>query len=73
MEKAKPTREYSNGEIVVEWRPELCIHCESCKLGLPNVFNPEARPWVNINGATSEEIENQVKQCPSAALAVRKT
>jgi len=41
-------------------------------MGLPNVFNPEARPWVNINGATSEEIENQVKQCPSAALAVRK-
>ncbi len=66
----KPTRTYTNGEITVEWRPELCIHCEACFHGLPEVFDPNKRPWVNMAGARSEDIKQQVAQCPSAALAM---
>lgn len=65
-------REYSNGEIKVLWNSDLCTKCEACWRGLPSVFNPEARPWVNIQGATSEEIVKQVEQCPSGALKMEK-
>jgi uncharacterized Fe-S cluster protein YjdI len=65
-----PTRVYSSGEISVEWRAELCIHCENCFRGLPQVFDPTKRPWVNINGASSEEIKRQVGDCPSGALSI---
>ncbi len=69
----KPTREYDNGEIVVEWRPERCVHCGRCFDGLPLVFNPDARPWVDIKAAASKEIRNQVNDCPSGALRWRKS
>jgi len=65
-----PTRTYSNGEISVEWRPELCTHCEACFKGLPTVFDPKKRPWVNMQGASSGDIKRQVSECPSGALEV---
>lgn len=64
------TRTYTNGEINVFWRSPLCTHCEACWKGLPSVFNPDARPWVNMEGATTQEIKQQVMECPSGALTV---
>ena len=63
-------RTYTNGEIKVLWQSELCTHCEACKLGLPKVFDPSRRPWVDMQAATTAEIENQVNQCPSGALSL---
>lgn len=65
-----PTRTYTNGEVTVEWRPELCTHCENCFRGLPTVFDPSKRPWVNLQGATSDQITKQVGECPSKALSL---
>lgn len=65
-----PTRTYTNGEITIEWRPEKCVHCEACITGLPQVFDLNKRPWVNIHGARSDEIRKQVEQCPDGALAI---
>lgn len=65
-------RQYSNDEITVHWKSQLCTHCENCWRGLPSVFDPKARPWVNINGAATEAIVAQVEQCPSGALSVEK-
>ncbi len=62
-------KRYTNGEITVVWKPDLCIHSEICFYGLGEVFDPQKRPWVNIQGATSERIIAQVDQCPSAALS----
>lgn len=63
-------RKYTNGEINVLWDSSLCTHCGECGDGLPDVFNPDARPWVNMKGATTEQISDQVKECPSGALTV---
>jgi len=65
------THSYTNGEIIVEWRPELCKHAARCATQLPQVFNPSAKPWVNMDGATSKEIAEQVARCPTGALKVR--
>lgn len=62
------TKEYTNGEVTVVWKNRLCIHSGNCVNGLPGVFDWEASPWVNITGASTEEIISQVKKCPSGAL-----
>jgi putative redox protein len=66
--EVEKTHNYTNGEITVEWRPELCKHAARCATQLPQVFNPAAKPWVNMDGATSKEIEEQVGKCPTGAL-----
>jgi uncharacterized Fe-S cluster protein YjdI len=64
----KSDREYTNGEITVFWKPAKCIHATTCYRELNEVFNPRSRPWVNINGAPSDEIIKVVKKCPTKAL-----
>jgi uncharacterized Fe-S cluster protein YjdI len=71
-EGRSPAREYATDEIVVEWRPELCIHSGNCARGLPLVFDPSRRPWVDPRGATADEVEAQVALCPSGALRSRR-
>lgn len=61
--------EYSNGEVTVVWKPDLCIHSGICARGLPSVFKPKDKPWIHPEGATSDEIVNQVNKCPSGALS----
>jgi len=62
------SKSYSNDEIKVFWRPELCIHSANCLIGLPGVFDSLERPWVNINGASSKDIMKTIDTCPSRAL-----
>jgi len=61
-------KEYTNGKVTIVWKPDKCIHSGICVKGLPNVFRPKVRPWLRIEGASTEELVNQVKQCPSGAL-----
>lgn len=63
------THKYSNGEVTVVWKPDVCIHSAICFRGLHDVFDPKKRPWININGATTERIVDQVSKCPSGALS----
>ena len=68
--KRKITKRYSNGEITVIWKPHLCIHSGICAAGLPKVFDPRRRPWVDPQAASTVEIRNQVIMCPSGALGL---
>ncbi len=61
-------KEYSNGEVTITWEPEKCIHAANCVNGLPGVFQPDQKPWINPKGANTEAIVTQIKKCPSSAL-----
>jgi uncharacterized Fe-S cluster protein YjdI len=61
-------KEYATDEIVVEWEPALCFHSQNCIRALPLVFDPQRRPWVNVDAGTADEIEAAVRLCPSGAL-----
>lgn len=62
-------KEYTNGEITIQWQPKLCQHAGICVKMLPEVYNPKATPWISIENASTEALKNQVKMCPSGALS----
>jgi uncharacterized Fe-S cluster protein YjdI len=68
MEK-EISKKYSNHDITVLWQPHKCIHSAICFKGLGNVFNPRTKPWINMEGGTTDEIISQIKMCPSGALS----
>lgn len=72
MSQKSVTKEYTNGAVTVVWQSGLCIHSKNCWNGLKAVFNPQERPWINMQGASSEEIMAQVDKCPSGALSYYK-
>lgn len=62
-------KEYTNGEVTIVWKPKLCIHSTNCVKALPQVYNPEERPWIKPENATTEALLEQLKTCPSGALS----
>ena len=62
-------KKYSNGELTIVWKSELCIHAAECVKALPNVYKPREVPWITIENAKTEELKNQIDRCPSAALS----
>jgi uncharacterized Fe-S cluster protein YjdI len=66
MEKIK---EYSNGEVTIVWKPTVCIHSAKCVQGLPDVFKPRDKPWIQLENSNTEAIIKTVKTCPSGALS----
>jgi uncharacterized Fe-S cluster protein YjdI len=66
------TKKYSNGALTIVWKPARCQHSTICwkqATGLPSVFDPRKKPWVDPLGATTIEIITQVGKCPSGALS----
>jgi len=64
-------KEYSNEGFTVIWKPKMCIHAAECVKRLPNVYNPNAKPWITIENTTSEELISQIDACPSGALTYK--
>ncbi len=69
--KPEKVKEYqfSNGEITIVWKPSFCIHSANCIKSLPHVYTPGKSPWIKIENASTKEIIEQMKTCPSGALS----
>jgi len=65
------TKEYSNGEITILWKPDRCIHSGVCVKTLPQVYKPGERPWIQIENAGTQALIDQVAKCPSGALSIK--
>ncbi len=63
-----PTRTYQSDQIRVLWDATRCTHVANCLRALPTVFDVGARPWVNVEGASAEEVAAAVRTCPTGAL-----
>lgn len=61
--------EYSNEEITIVWKPEVCMHSAKCVQGLPGVFKPKEKRWIQLENSNTEDVVKTVKTCPSGALS----
>jgi CDGSH-type Zn-finger protein/uncharacterized Fe-S cluster protein YjdI len=61
-------RTYETESIRVNWDSSRCIHTGICLRRLPGVFDVEARPWVDLNGADADAVADAIDHCPSGAL-----
>jgi uncharacterized Fe-S cluster protein YjdI len=69
----EPTTErvYSNDQIEVLWEPALCIHVAECIRGSARAFDPQRRPWVDVNAESPERLAQIIERCPTGALHAR--
>ncbi len=63
------THKYSNKDITIIWKPDVCIHSKICWHGLRDVFDPARRPWIMPDAAATATIIAQIDKCPSGALS----
>jgi uncharacterized Fe-S cluster protein YjdI len=63
------SHQYTNGEVTIVWKPDVCAHSAKCFRGLPRVFDPGRRPWIDVSLSDTRTIIEQVKKCPSGALS----
>ncbi|MBP6431119.1 MAG: (4Fe-4S)-binding protein [Ferruginibacter sp.] len=71
MDSKAVKKEYTNGEVTIVWQNTLCIHSANCVKNLSSVFKPKQSPWINMDNATTAEIIEAVKKCPSGALSYK--
>lgn len=74
-EQAAPTNKdlaqgkaYSGEGITVYYDARRCAHVANCVRGLPEVFKPKERPWIQAANAPAERVAEVVRTCPTGAL-----
>ena len=61
-------KKYVKDELTIIWKPKTCIHAAVCVQMLPEVYNPNERPWLKQENASIAELKKQINACPSGAL-----
>jgi CDGSH-type Zn-finger protein/uncharacterized Fe-S cluster protein YjdI len=59
---------FESPAITVTWSRGRCIHVAECVRGLPGVFQPGRRPWVDPGRAAADRVAEVVCRCPTGAL-----
>jgi CDGSH-type Zn-finger protein/uncharacterized Fe-S cluster protein YjdI len=65
-------KHYEGDGIQVTYDADRCIHAAECVRGLPRVFAPDRRPWIDAGAAGAEEIAAVVARCPTGALSCQR-
>lgn len=61
---------YEGTALTVTYDVKRCIHAAACVRRLPQVFDPQSRPWVRPDRAPAEDVTEAVHACPTGALAI---
>lgn len=64
---------YSGKRIEVSYDVNRCIHARECVRGLPDVFDPDKRPWIEPDKADVDDLADVIMECPTGALQFERT
>lgn len=64
------SKRYKKDDLEVIWQPSKCSHAGVCAKSLGEVFNPNRRPWIDLNAGDKNSIVETVQSCPSGALSL---
>lgn len=64
---------YDSEAVTVTYDVKRCIHYKACVRGLPDAFDPEARPWIAPDAADPDALATVVLRCPTGALHFSRT
>ncbi|MFU8813638.1 MAG: CDGSH iron-sulfur domain-containing protein [Balneolaceae bacterium] len=59
---------YDGNAITVTYDLKRCIHAANCVNGLPSVFDPDKKPWVQPDEADADAVADVIETCPTGAL-----
>lgn len=59
---------YEGKDVTVDYDLKRCIHAAECVEGLPAVFDPNKKPWIQPDNAAAGEVAAVIRTCPSGAL-----
>ena len=62
------SKSYPGKGITVSYDAGRCIHAAECVKGLPRVFDPQRKPWIDPSRAEADEVAAVVPRCPTGAL-----
>lgn len=60
--------EYRGAAVDVTFDGARCLGVRACVEGLPDVFDPDRRPWVDPDAADADAVRDVVERCPTGAL-----
>jgi uncharacterized Fe-S cluster protein YjdI len=60
--------QYSGEQIEVSYDILRCTHARECVEKLPEVFDPDERPWIDPDNADVDDLAGVIMQCPTGAL-----
>ena len=70
---SKAGKRYEAEGIIVHYDVKRCIHAAECVRRLPEVFDPDRRPWIDPTRADNDVLAEVVMHCPTGALHVTRT
>ena len=62
-------RSHAGAGITIHDNRTVCYHAARCIAGLPAVFKPGTRPWIEPASAPAQQLMEVVRTCPSGALS----
>lgn len=67
------TLHYSGKKAAVSYDVRRCIHAAECVHGLPDVFDPGRKPWIDPDRAEAEQLLQVIMRCPTGALHLERS
>jgi len=59
---------YEGEHVTVTYDVKRCIHAAECVHRAPEVFDPDAKPWVSPDRAAATRLVDAIEHCPTGAL-----
>lgn len=61
---------YKGEKINVYFDYYLCRHAAKCVTGCPDIFDPDQKPWINLENVKDvDKLVKVIESCPSGALS----